>query len=134
MADIILITEVIPICTVLACSFDIIKGPPQHMTKLFLGEMIKIWVCVTWMENFPNGAFWWLGGIFSSIYIFLGKKTEHVFLYHSPFSFEIGIDFTLLFSRMEELFMFRKKKSLRPSVSLKRVSTAALTLIVKNRL
>lgn len=61
------------------------------MTKLFLGEMIKIWVYVTWMENFPNGAFWWLVVYFQA-YTFFGKKLEHVFLYHSPFSFEIGID------------------------------------------
>lgn len=37
-----------------------------------------------------------------------GKKTEHIFLYHSPFLFEIGVDFMLLFSRMEDLFMIRK--------------------------
>lgn len=50
------------------------------MTKLFLGEVIQIWVCVTWMENFPNGTFWWLGSTFSSIYIFWGKKLN-IFFY-----------------------------------------------------
>ena len=39
---------------------------------------------------------------FQAYTFFGGKKPEHIFLYHSPFLFEIGVDFMLLFSRMEE--------------------------------
>lgn len=39
---------------------------------------------------------------FQAYTFFWGKKPEHIFLHHSPFLFEIGVDFMLLFSRMEE--------------------------------
>lgn len=57
IADVNLITEVIPIYTDLARPVDTIEGPPKFMTKLFLGEAIKIWLWVPWMENFPKASF-----------------------------------------------------------------------------